>query len=114
MIQYRPDESAIRENLAPYIRERNVLVTGAPNYVAIRMIWRVLALEPETSITVIVRSDRIASVENFLAERDYDHDRVEILPGDETSAHFGLNNRDFQRRAERRRESSIVGRSRPC
>jgi thioester reductase-like protein len=99
MIKYRPDDSAIRENLAPYIRERKVLVTGAPNYVAIRMIWRVLAMEPETSIAVIVRSDRIASVENFLAERDYDQERVELLPGDETNANFGLNNRDFQRLA---------------
>lgn len=89
------EHEMIRENLQPLIRQRCVLITGAPNYIAVRLIWRILTLEPKTTVNVVVRKDRVPRLERFFEEQPIDRTRVSLRIGDETHAQFGLDNREF-------------------
>ncbi len=45
---------------------RRILVVGAPHYAAIRLVWVVLAAEPSTSVTLLVRPDELERAETIL------------------------------------------------
>lgn len=90
---------AIIERLQPYLRERNVLVIGAPNYLAIRIIWRITTVEPNSAVKVLVRSDRLPGLQASLAQREIPEDRIEFIEGNASEPQYGLSPNDFDRLA---------------
>lgn len=97
---HRQQQETIRANLQPWIRERHVLITGAPSYIARRMIWRILELEPDTRVSVLIRADRLGRFDTLLGERQIDRERVDLCAGDVTHASFGLAPREIQSLSE--------------
>lgn len=88
-------------NATPYsfdelIRERRVLITGAPSFVAIQLLWRILETEPHTQIHLIVRGDRIVRTEEYLARFPGHRARVHIHRGTTTDPFFGLHEDSFR------------------
>lgn len=85
--------------LQELLRARTVLITGAPNFAAVQLIWRILDDEPETTIHLIVRGDQIHKTEDFLARRTGLGYRVTIHRGSVTEPRFGLHDDTFQQLA---------------
>lgn len=82
-------------SLEELVRARTVLITGAPSFVAIQLMWRILETEPDTMIHLIVRGDRISSTEDFIARRAGDRARIHIHRGSVTDPNFGLHEDSF-------------------
>lgn len=83
-------------SLQELVRERTVLITGAPSFVAIQLMWRILETEPQTTIHLVVRGDRIVRTEDFIARRAGDRARIHIHRGSVTEPHFGLHEDSFR------------------
>lgn len=93
--------NVIPEALKKLIRPRTVLITGAPNFAAMQLIWRIFELEPKTSIFLVVRGDRIPLTEEMIARRPGLRERVTLYRGSIIEPNFGLHRDDFERlRAE--------------
>lgn len=82
--------------LQELVRTRTVLITGAPNFVAIQLIWRILEVEPATEIHLIVRGDQIVRTEEFLSRNPGLGYRVNIHRGSTTEPNFGLHEDTFR------------------
>lgn len=78
------------------VRERRVLITGAPSFVAIQLLWRILDTEPATQIHLVVRGDRLVKTEEMIARRAGYRARVHIHRGTTTEPNFGLHEDTFQ------------------
>ena len=84
----------------PVFRERHVLITGSPNFVAIRLLWSICDQEPDTRVTLIVRRDLIERTEAALARRVGVRSRVDVIPGDVVAKRLGLSDRAFDELVE--------------
>lgn len=87
-------------SLEELVRERCVLITGAPSFVAVQLIWRILDKEPTTQIHLIVRGDRIVKTEEFIARAPTGQDRVTIHRGTVIDRNFGLHEQVFEQLCE--------------
>lgn len=86
---------SVAYSLDSLIRERRVLITGAPSFVAIQLIWRILSMEPRTQVHLIVRGDRIVRTEAYLARFPGHRARVQVHRGSPTEPYFGLHEDAF-------------------
>lgn len=82
-------------SLEELVRERCVLITGAPSFVAIQLLWRILDKEPDTRVHLVVRGDLIQKTEEFVARAPLGSDRVTIHRGSVTDPKFGLHEQIF-------------------
>lgn len=87
-------------SLEELVRERCVLITGAPSFVAIQLLWRILEKEPDTHVHLIVRGDRIVKTEEFIERAPTGHDRVTIHRGTVIDPNFGLHDHVFEQLCE--------------
>ncbi|TVR03596.1 MAG: epimerase [Deltaproteobacteria bacterium] len=78
-------------------RERHVLVTGLPNYLAVQIVWRILRNEPDAQVTAVVRPDLLPRAEQALGRRPEGRSRVLLIPGDVVHPHLGLPPRERER-----------------
>lgn len=83
-------------SLNALIRKRCLLITGAPSFVAVELIWRILDTEPETHLHLIVRGDRIQKVDELIGRDGRDVSRVTVHRGSVTEPCFGLHEQAFQ------------------
>lgn len=74
-------------------RPRHVLVSGLPHFVALLLTRRILALEPEARITVLVRNDHIETVRADVGPTT----RVRVLAARIVRADLGLSPTDRRR-----------------
>jgi thioester reductase-like protein len=76
-------------------------VTGAPNFVAIRLVWCILAAEKSTSVTLLVRPDAVDRTEALLQRQMSFRSRITLLRGDTTRPSLGLGSTDLFQLRER-------------
>ena len=69
---------------------REVLVTGAPSFTAMQLVWRILEREPRTRVTLLVRGDRLTRTENLLSRYPAARERVRMWRALVTEVDFGL------------------------
>lgn len=87
-------------SLEELVRERCVLITGAPSFVAIQLLWRILEKEPDTKVHLIVRGDLIEKAKEFVARARTGADRVTIHRGRVIDPKFGLREKVFAQLCE--------------
>jgi thioester reductase-like protein len=80
---------------------RRILVVGAPHFTAIRLVWCVLAAEPSTSVTLLVRPDAIERTETILQKQIAFRSRISVIRGDSTRPGLGLGSTDLFQLRER-------------
>ncbi len=80
---------------------RRILVVGAPHYAAIRLVWVVLAAEPSTSVTLLVRPDELERAETILQKQMAFRSRISVIRGDSTRPGLGLGSTDLFQLRER-------------
>lgn len=85
-----------RPNPAPKKR-REVLITGMPNFVAVRLLWTLLDAEPKTHVALVVRGDLVERTEAELSRRVGVRSRVRVLHGDVVAPDLGLVDEDLER-----------------
>lgn len=85
-----------RPNPAPKKR-REVLITGMPNFVAVRLLWTLLDAEPKTHVALVVRGDLVERTEAELSRRVGVRSRVRVLRGDVVAPDLGLVDEDLER-----------------
>ncbi len=85
----------------PAPRARTVLVTGLPGFVALRLLWRLLADEPDTQVIGVVRPDLMPRAEAELARRVGMRARVRLFAGDVVASDLGLSPADTRHVCER-------------
>lgn len=83
-------------SLDELVRERRVLILGAPSFVAIQLLWRILDTEPNTQVHLVVRGDRIVKTEELVTRRPGYRSRVHIHRGSTTDPNFGLHEDSFK------------------
>ncbi len=76
-------------------RARNILITGAPNYAALQLVWRIVETEPDATICLVVRGDVISAVEGQLAQRSGVRERVRVFRGNPCDANLGMQSHEF-------------------
>lgn len=82
-------------SLEELVRKRCVLITGAPSFVAIQLLWRILDKEPDTHVHLIARGDLLLKTEEFVARARTGKDRVTIHRGSVVNPKFGLHEKVF-------------------
>jgi len=74
-----------------------VLITGMPNFVAVRLLWTLLDAEPKTHVALVVRGDLVERTEAELSRRVGVRSRVRVLRGDVVAPDLGLVDEDLER-----------------
>jgi len=69
---------------------RHVLITGLPNYVAVRLLACILEREPGTTVSALVRPEHIERTQQFLTDVITDHNRVTLHVCDVVLPDLGL------------------------
>jgi thioester reductase-like protein len=78
-------------------RDEVILFTGFPGFIGGRLVERLLEIRPEARIAALVE-ERAADQAHDSARR-LDPDRIEVLPGDITDRHLGLDDATYERLA---------------
>ncbi|MEW5855505.1 MAG: SDR family oxidoreductase [Myxococcota bacterium] len=77
---------------------RRVFVTGFPGFIGRRLVTKMLADEPRTSVVALVEERYLEDARKVLAALPRSHaERVEVFSGDVTNMDLGLSGEEFQR-----------------
>jgi thioester reductase-like protein len=76
-------------------RQRDILVTGFPSFVARKLVETILNDEPEATLRLIVRPDSIDEADRQLQKMKVSRERVHLLTGDVVALDLGLSGREY-------------------
>ncbi|MFW5968158.1 MAG: SDR family oxidoreductase [Persicimonas sp.] len=76
-------------------RERDILLTGFPSFVARRMLRTIFEHEPDAYVRLLVRPDFVDRATRRLDDLDVDPERYQILAGDVVALDLGLSGTEY-------------------
>ena len=76
-------------------RQRDILITGFPSFVARKLLATIIDDEPDATLRLIVRPDFIDEADRQLQSMDAPRDRIQLLSGDVVALDLGLSGREY-------------------